>query len=440
MPGTAGSGAYLRVPDVDPVLDLPAEDFRHHPHRAARMGVSKILARLHHQDTIDVEKTSVYGSALAMPQLARSAGWPLNLTFLALRSYLFLLVNILCQGACLYLIDKSEEVIDKFSGQMYICDFGASVRSCPSGTGCTGPGGTMYAPAQMYGFNHWLTRNFLRDSLISVFPNQTSSIMEKVQPGEYGQESHAARSLCCFLFMASLMSELTAILNMSRIFFTLPSYADSWIQCDPTPGSEVKLRIAGMPLHWKFVNFVFIFVPKLLLWRLTASAGINFLLDTGGITDVIINTVALSFIIEIDEMLFACLVTPETLCLMNALEGFNTFGEAPGPEEMHQWLENEALAMNRFSIKITLPLRMILVSVLTFLFVTEYYVMNCMEAKDGTWISQPQFVPDSYDFPFKSFLLPAFFPQQSASDTPYWTMPVDSGQTKEDLEYLDTPY
>jgi hypothetical protein len=328
------------------------------------------------------------------------------------------------------MIDKSEEVMDKFAGQMKLCDFGADVRDCPDGPGCTGPGGTQYTSARMYSFAHWTTRNFVRDSLKALFPDMVDEIHEKVDPGEFGQESRTCRILCCFLFQASLMSELMSTLDMLRLLYRLPSSHASWVECDPVPGSEVRFKITGMPRYWKIFNFLFVFLPKFILWRLTVSAAMNFLLDTGGITDVIINTVALNFILGIDELLFESLTAPETRCLMDAIEGYNLLsGHIASAECEHSRetiVERDVTAeienSSRCSFKLAVPYRLISVCMLTLIFVSEYYYMNCIKGEENTWISKPLFMPASVDYPILSFLFPWMDPP-TVGKKPIWTMP-----------------
>lgn len=420
--GPGERGEYVKVPSAEPEAQLPFVDEQ----RSARLGVGKMMAFLHHRDTVQVEKASVYGSALAMPQLARSAGWPLNLILLSMRSYLFLVINILLQGVFLFMIDKSEEVMDKFAGQMKLCDFGADVRDCPDGPGCTGPGGTQYSPSRMYGFSHWVTRNFVRDSLTAIFPEKQDQIYALVDPGEFGQESRACRILCCFLFMTSLMSELSTTMEMARMLHRIPTTSSSWVVYDHTT-REPRLRIEGMPCFWKFINWIFVFTPKLILWRLTVSAAMNFLLDTAGITEVIINTVALNFILSIDELLFESLTAPETRCLMEGLEGCNLLESdrryyGVEQETINETMEREVYNLSRFSLKFALPVRLMIVCLLTFTFIAEYYVTNCTKGEEGTWISQPLYMPAGVDYPLWAFLFPWMNPPR-ASEIPVWTMP-----------------
>jgi hypothetical protein len=329
------------------------------------------------------------------------------------------------------MIDKSEEVMDKYAGQMKLCDFGAGLARCPDGLGCVGPGGTRYTPSRVYDYDSCVNRNFVRDSLKALFPDMVEKIAEVVDPGEYGQESHMCRFLCCFLFMASLVSELVSISDMARLIAKLPIDPTSWIQCEAAPGSEARLLITGMPMCWKLVNVVFVLLPKLLLWRLTVSAGMNFLLDTEVITDVIINTVALNFILAIDELLFESLTAPETRWLMDALESYQLKDlddrfctHAAGQQAVvEEDVAREFWAAGSFSCKIAIPIRLIGVMLLTGLFVWEYYYLNCIIGEEGNYISGPLFLPASVNFPLSSFLFPWINPP-TIGDTPIWQMPA----------------
>merc|ERR1719254_381248 len=66
----------------------------------------------------------------------------------------------------------------------------------------------------------------------------------------------------------------------------------------------VHFRFAGMPLPWKVVTWVVIIIPKILIWYTTSTNGVTFLMETAGIEDVIVNVTALTFILNLDEMIF----------------------------------------------------------------------------------------------------------------------------------------
>merc|ERR1719181_1654049 len=77
-----------------------------------------------------------------------------------------------------------------------------------------------------------------------------------------------------------------------------------------------------MPLCWKIINLLVIVLPKAMLWKLTADSGILFLMETPAIQDLIVNSTALTFILSIDELLFATITTAKTRYMMGELQAF----------------------------------------------------------------------------------------------------------------------
>merc|ERR1740138_187716 len=135
---------------------------------------------------------------------------------MAVRAYIFLIVNFVVQGGLLYMIAKEETVMDLFSGQMYLCDFGAWVKDCPGQPWCIGPGGTEITAPRLYSWEQWSVRTFVKQSLQTLFPERLDEINAKIDPGEYGVESYTCRWMCCFIFMMSVMSELFLNFRMIR--------------------------------------------------------------------------------------------------------------------------------------------------------------------------------------------------------------------------------
>lgn len=398
--------------------------------RTSRLGAAKLCRTLRLDHIINVETTSVYGSAIVLPQLARSAGWPFNLAMNACRSYIYLLLNVTVQYTFLYMITKQEEVMDAYAGHMYLCDMGATVAGCPDGPGCTGPGGTIYTPVRMYPFSQWSTRNFARDSLRMIFPELHDRIDQFMDPGEYGIESYGCRLLCCFIYMISLTSEFFTIVNIVKLFYNVPTKAEMWFEYDPATQTEVKVRIAGMPFHWKVVNVVFVVVPEVMLWYLTSRAGVHFLLDTSGIVDVIANSVALGFILSVDELLFQNLTSQDTKDIMQMVQGFDVHcaddGGAESTLSEEEILEADLQQkMNRFSFMGMLPFKLLFVVFWTLVFVWDYYRLHCNKTSDGVWLPNALYLPKSMTYSALSFLLPSIFPTEY-SDEVVWAMPTVS--------------
>merc|ERR1719183_1177225 len=154
------------------------------------------------------------------------------MTILAVRAWMFLLINVFLQAYLLKMIAKEEYVMDMFGGQMYLCDFGAFLENCP-GPGCRGPGGTEITGPRLYSWDAIVNRNFVKDSLKAVFPDKIQAIDEKVDVGEYGLESYYCRCICCFIFMMSCMGEFVITGKMAQLLWTIPTKAEPWLQAKP---------------------------------------------------------------------------------------------------------------------------------------------------------------------------------------------------------------
>ncbi|CAE7407178.1 unnamed protein product [Symbiodinium necroappetens] len=309
-----------------------------------------------------------------MPQLARSAGYPKNLVILCIRCYTFLVVNYICQGLILYMIAKEELVWDAFAGQMFLCDFGRSAGDCvddPTGPNCVGPGGTTYAPARIYSWSVWSTRIYVRDALKAVFPEKAAEIQELVDPGESLGVNEHAKSI------------------------------RGWSEMD-----LCKLKVAGMPLAWKIINIFLVVLPKLLLWSLTAQAGITFLMETSTIDDLVVNSVALAFILQIDELLCSELMPETNRAIVDMLEDYelqgyeeaNTVEQMKDSELLEEYEEKLKRDWSWMELANFIPFKLLLVTAFTVLFVELYYWRNCVRGPDGGMVSKNMHYPQSTRF------------------------------------------
>jgi len=397
--------------------------------------LSRVLFKDRRTMTINIESNSVYGAAVLMPQVARSSGWNRDLTSLAVSSFLYLMLCIALHGVMLMFMDKEEVILDGFAGQMYLCDFGENIGSCTGhGTECIGPGGTQMSGQRLYTWTQFSTRVFVRDSLKSLFPDAASTI----DPGEYGVESYNCRLVCVFLFVISIIPECELCMNMVVLLWALPSKAESWIElekCEDEPsGEKVNVKVAGMPLFWKAVNFVFVCVPKVVLVYNTAQTGICFLMETAGIDDIIVNSVALGFLLSLDELITDNLMSDGANVLIDMCEGYELYEDDPasGPTldetaTIWHYAVNGVCGYIGLAIRLVFSLlreqlvKLIVAVIITFLFVSEYYMSHC-EWKDGRFVSRSMYMPTSMHFNFLNAFLPSLFPF-GKEDTPYWTMP-----------------
>eukprot|EP00441_Pelagodinium_beii_P041220 CAMPEP_0197637248 /NCGR_PEP_ID=MMETSP1338-20131121/12532_1 /TAXON_ID=43686 ORGANISM="Pelagodinium beii, Strain RCC1491" /NCGR_SAMPLE_ID=MMETSP1338 /ASSEMBLY_ACC=CAM_ASM_000754 /LENGTH=353 /DNA_ID=CAMNT_0043209645 /DNA_START=86 /DNA_END=1147 /DNA_ORIENTATION=+ len=353
----------------------------------------------------------------------------------------------MAQGALLYFIAKEELVWNSFGGQMYLCDFGRDSGQCPDVPDCMGPGGTALSPPRIYSWDLWAMRTYVRDSLKVLFPDRADDINKFADPGEYGLESYYCRLLCCFLFTVTVMSDLMGSINMVKVFIDTPNKAECWVDYEePTWADKehakaihgwteldlVTVRVAGMPLAWKIFNVIVVLLPKMFLWKITAEAGTLFLMETSGIADIIVNSVALSFILQIDELLCNELMSDTTRNMLEKLEEYHIEANASEPD-FETMADDELYAQNEEQIKQCwgwreilelFPLQLVLVILFTWFCVERYYAKHCASDDAGARVSQSMRLPLGTDFSLLNAFLPHFFPVPREED-PFWVMPED---------------
>lgn len=411
---------------------------------------------------IQIESNSVYGPAVLMPQLARSTGWNCHLTSLTISSFLYLLLCMGVHGGMLMFMAKEERVMDGFAGQMYLCDFGENIDRCndPNGTECIGPGGTNMSGARLYSWTQWTVRTYVKDSLTQLFP----ALGDKIDPGEYGVESYNCRLVCVILFIISIIPELELCVDLARLLWYVPSRGDPWITLLSeeeakeretnlprlvTPDlkeverpqdteaetadealKQVRVAVAGMPIGWKVFNLVFVCLPKFVLTLQTAQTGMVFLMETAGIDDIIVNSVALGFLLSLDELLTDNLMSKGANELIDMCEGYTMASS----EDAGTGLTNDETVRKyadfrcwRYCKTLFYDLvgwqliKFLSAAVLTTYYVLDYYTEHC-DWKDGRFVSKTIYLPKTTAFTYLNALLPHYFPVEKEAE-PWWIMP-----------------
>ncbi|CAE7552977.1 DYNC2LI1 [Symbiodinium pilosum] len=282
-------------------------------HQDVSKAAQSLLDFESNQTVFKLEKSSVYGSAFAFPQIARSSGYKSVFVTLWIRAYMALALNYLVQLSLVMFVGEATQIMAPLGGQMHLCDFGADLDMCKGPDAdfqprCTGPGGTQFAPPRLYGYTQWAVQKFTKQALLDVIPDQEKVIEEKVDPGEYGLENHSCRWLCLFLFVLSVNHEIQVCFRMLAMLWYLPSSPDKCNWLEVTKGEPVY-RIAGMPCHWKIITGILVFIPKLALCYFVLLEGTLLLMDTSGILDTVLGAMSMAFILDVDEMLHDSMIT-----------------------------------------------------------------------------------------------------------------------------------
>lgn len=351
-----------------------------------------------------IEKNCLYGAAIAMPQLARSGGWQTASTTLAVRVYVMLLVNYFLSGFLAYSLIAKQNVLDPYQGQPNLCDFGAEVSHCPGAPGCTGPGGSQIAEDKLFDWPVYHGRRFVKASLMALFPQMQEKIDKNVDPGEYGVESYWCRLVCIFIFVTAILDDFYAICRTMMFLVVVPTRAECWIgvKCEqddqaPVPDlNELNLQVAGISMLWKCINVMTVVIPRAMLWCGVCRGGTMLLMESSDLTDMIVNTVALNFILDINKFLFQAYELRATKHFLNVLVDYKMHDQSNG---LHT--QSDLLSWNMTSLEVCklaaklFPHRLLLAVAIASWFIFEYYSHYCERSADGTWISKVLREPDN---------------------------------------------
>ncbi|CAE7470814.1 RH35 [Symbiodinium natans] len=387
------------------------------------------------QTIFKLETSSVYGSAFAFPQIARSSGYRSVFVSLWIRAYMALGLNYLVQFALVMFVGEATQIMNPLGGQMHLCDFGADLDVCegpeaPFLPRCTGPGGTQFSPSRLYGYTQWAVQKFAKQALLDVLPDQEDLINEKVDPGEYGLENRSCRWLCLLLFALSVNHEIQVCFRMIAMFWYLPSDPGKcdWIEVDKQ--QQVSYRIAGMPIHWKLITGLTVLIPKVTLCYFVLLEGTTLLMDTSGILDTVLGAMSMAFILNVDEMLHDCMITLAGRNVIDQIQqGLPDEPDPPGTaEDAEAGATYHAKGPKFFDLlRQVVPLRLLLTLVVMAVFVDRYYQFKCVYKEElGMWVSKDMYLPTRASYSLTDFLFNGIFQTVERSSEPFWTMPTPS--------------
>merc|ERR1712232_372342 len=106
-------------------------------------------------------------------------------------------------------------------------------------------------------------------------------------------------------------------------------------------------------------------------------------MESAGIDDLIVNSTALSFLLNLDEIILATLRTESLKHLMHSCDTF----------ELDPVEEPRRKSMFRRILDLA-PTELVLVFVLTFLYILGYYINHC-DYVDGRWVSKEMHLPST---------------------------------------------
>merc|ERR1711976_575042 len=174
-----------------------------------------------------------------------------------------------------------------------------------------------------------------------------------------------------------------------------------------------SFKCAGMSRPWKLFNLIIVWLPKSLIWYRLASVGYLFLMETSGILDVTINAMALTFVLNIDELILTTLTTNATQYIMQNVEDYILYDaseeENMTESEILQRFEDEEVWQGYYPgrqlLCLLMPKRLLGIFVLMFMFLFRYYFIHCTVGEGGNLISKAVHYPKSVAATIADFLM-----------------------------------
>jgi hypothetical protein len=165
---------------------------------------------------------------------------------------------------------------------------------------------------------------YVRDSLKAIFSDDAgmvNKIQNSVIPGEYGLEAPFCRWVCLMLLGIQVQAEFRDIINMIVTIAWLPCSSKPWLKLDKGSDDGVKFFHGGVPCWMKVICYLIIGL-RLFISFFVGALGVRFLLNTAAIADLIFNSLAITFIFDLDELIQDAWSTKEPGKMIGMLDEF----------------------------------------------------------------------------------------------------------------------
>lgn len=277
----------------------------------------KALARATGAGGLLVPKDSLYGSVIVLPQVARSLDYHPVYVGKALVAWMCLVLVLGMQGMFVYEVYKM--VMSK--------DTCCSLNPDP----CLEEGFMRGGPAW------WGVFGVARDRWYLCYPELDAT-----------HRAQVLRKLCVGAFVVCLFKDIRQTYEMVVLLRELPSETGTWLVISTLEEEVLRVDTNGekkfarekdeqihwqvdcMELHWKVLVLIAVIVPKLLIFAFLYFYGSIWLMNVVDHQELILNAVALVFVLELDEAVFAAVTTSDVQQQMDNLQPWNPHQSSSG--------------------------------------------------------------------------------------------------------------
>lgn len=288
----------------------------------------------HEHKVYALAEDSIYSAALVLPQVARSSRWCLNFTSSAAGVALVAVLTLLLQVFMVNCLHRATIALAHTEGKPNMCTYGTEyLRPEPP----RGPLGVQFAP----NINNLETsyHGAVRTNILWLALNRLGQqeLADLIGPVDYGIESPTCRLVCMGIFCVAVISSFRDSISAMKFLYHSPTTRswgtaaklasgppqDEWVgwaiskqgpkavetlisKCSPAHGDAklldaVEFKMSGMPWCWKFLWSWPMITGQFLIIFVIGYMGSRLLLSTGGILDLVLNSTALTFALELDR-------------------------------------------------------------------------------------------------------------------------------------------
>jgi len=336
---------------------------------------------------LDLPDDTLYSGSIVMPMIARSSGYQLTFTAIAVKMVVLNVACIALQFGLIVSFYHSLVVLPGLDGTPNICTYGQDVGKRHT------PHGPLGFPLERNRGNIETdyTRVMVRNTLYEVM-KKVNVTNNSIGPVELGMESATCRTVCIGVFCVAICAELFSIHDLIRFLLNVPTEApgdpnasnsaergeeallddeedkpgsraagrwitfsqdakieslrQSWHETGRSNLDSVRFKACAMPMSWKVFGSAML-VAHIFIVVLTFWNGLSFLMNTGGIVDLVLNTLSLTFILDLDRLLFFTLARGITKEILKRVEPLMLHDSALTP--LKQELENRQDKEQRYT-------------------------------------------------------------------------------------------
>lgn len=160
-----------------------------------------------------------------------------------------------------------------------------------------------------------------------------------------------AQKVCLSAFVLAMFMDLRETYDIAKCLFRIPSTAGTWVSVkfqteqsiqrngpdiDRKESATLGYAVNGMDTAWKCVNWIAVVMPKAIIFVTMLVKGSTYLSNERNRSELIMNAVALIFIIDLPKLVFYTCTTGDLRERMDNLEAW-----LPDPDDAYTDTESE---------------------------------------------------------------------------------------------------